>query len=83
MNDLKMLTVEEVIDILNTSKNTLTMLRETGALKAIKTGKAHMYSQEAVRKFQLTYEGYDMDNLVNINASVEAVKSKQLGKLGA
>lgn len=42
-----------------------------------------MYSQEAVRKFQLTYEGYDMDNLVNINASVEAVKSKQLGKLGA
>ena len=35
MNDLKMLTVEEVIDILNTSKNTLTMLRETGALKAI------------------------------------------------
>ena len=42
MNDLKMLTVEEVIDILNTSKNTLTMLRETGALKAIKTGKSYM-----------------------------------------
>ena len=42
-----------------------------------------MYSQEAVRKFQSTYEGYDMDNLVNINASVEAVKSKKQGKLGA
>ena len=62
MNDLKMLTVEEVTDLLNTSKNTLTMLRETGALKAIKT-----------------FEGYSMDNHVNINASIEDVKSKQLG----
>ena len=79
MNDLKMLTVEEVIDILNTSKNTLTMLRETGELKAIKTGKSYMYSQEAVKRFQATFEGYSMDNLVNINASIEDVKSKQLG----
>lgn len=83
MDNLRMLTVDEVAELLHTSLTTLSYLRETGALKAIKTGKAHMYSQEAVRKFQLTYEGYDMDNLVNINASVEAVKSKQLGKLGA
>lgn len=82
MENLRMLTVDEVAELLHTSLTTLSYLRETGALKAIKTGKAHM-SQEAVRKFQLTYEGYDMDNLVNINASVEAVKSKQLGKLGA
>lgn len=79
MNDLKMLTVEEVTDLLNTSKNTLTMLRETGALKAIKTGKNYMYSQEAVKRFQEKFEGYSMDNLVNINASIEDVKSKQLG----
>lgn len=79
MNDLKMLTVEEVTDLLNTSKNTLTMLTETGALKAIKTGKNYMYSQEAVKRFQATFEGYSMDNLVNINASIEDVKSKQLG----
>ena len=55
-----MLTVEEVTDLLNTSKNTLTMLRETGALKAIKTGKNYMYSQEAVKRFQATFEGYSM-----------------------
>lgn len=73
MNDLKMLTVEEVTDLLNTSKNTLTMLRETGALKAIKTGKSYMYSQEAVKRFQEKFEGYSMDNLVNIKNSLNAV----------
>lgn len=73
MNDLKMLTVEEVTDLLNTSKNTLTMLRETGALKAIKTGKNYMYSQEAVKRFQETFEGCSMDNLVNIKNSLNAV----------
>lgn len=80
---LKMLTREETSKLLNTSLNTLDMLREVGALKAIKIGKNYMYSQFAIKQFQLDYEGYDMDNLVNINASVEAVKSKQLGKLGA
>lgn len=73
MNDLKMLTVEEVTDLLNTSKNTLTMLRETGALKAIKTGKSYMYSQEAVKRFQEKFEGYSMDNLVNIKNSLNAI----------
>ena len=68
-----MLTVEEVTDLLNTSKNTLTMLRETGALKAIKTGKSYMYSQEAVKRFQEKFEGYSMDNLVNITNSLIAV----------
>lgn len=34
MNDLKMLTVEEVTDLLNTSKNTLTMLRETVGIES-------------------------------------------------
>lgn len=68
-----MLTVEEVTDLLNTSKNTLTMLRETGALKAIKTGKSYMYSQEAVKRFQEKFEGYSMDNLVNIKNSLNAI----------
>lgn len=36
---LKMLTREETSKLLNTSLNTLDMLREVGALKAIKIGK--------------------------------------------
>lgn len=75
MNDLQMLTAEEVATLLNTSKVTLITLRETGALKAIKTGRNYMYSQEAVRRFQHDYEGYNMDNLVNITRSVEEVKT--------
>lgn len=36
MDNLRMLTVDEVAELLHTSLTTLSYLRETGALKAIK-----------------------------------------------
>lgn len=47
-DSLKMLTREETSKLLNTSLNTLDMLREVGVLKAIKIGKNYMYSQFAI-----------------------------------
>ncbi len=59
------------------------MWRETGALKPIKTGRNYMYSQEAIKKFQEKYEGFDMStpegvnkayNTLNINETKATIK---------
>lgn len=75
MTDLKMLTREETSKLLNTSLATLDMLRDVGVLKAIKIGKNYMYSQYAIKQFQLDYEGYELSNLVTITDSYKQVST--------
>lgn len=79
-NSLKMLTREETSKLLNTSLNTLDMLREVGVLKAIKIGKNYMYSQFAIKQFQLDYEGYELSNLITITNSYKQVSTLEKGK---
>ena len=79
-NSLKMLTREETSKLLNTSLNTLDMLREVGVLKAIKIGKNYMYSQFSIKQFQLDYEGYELSNLVTITNSYKQVSTLEKGK---
>ena len=78
MDNLRMLTSKEAAKVFNISMVTLNMWRETGVLKPIKTGKNYMYSQEAIKKFQEKYEGYEMDNLVHVNETLEKIRSAEI-----
>lgn len=52
MSDLKMLTQDEVATLLNVSRDQVTMFRETGIIKATKTGKCYMFSQQEIKLFK-------------------------------
>ena len=49
------------------------MLRQVGILKAIKTGRTYMFSQETIKDFQHDYAGYDVNNAENARQSYLAV----------
>lgn len=70
---VKMLSVEEVGEILNVSRNQITMLREIGIIKAIKTGKNYMFPLEEIQRFQRDYIGYDVSNKEKAIKAYEAV----------
>lgn len=72
MTGLKMLTMDEVAELMNTTRDTLTMLREIGIIRPIKIGKSYMFSQKEVARFQDEYVGCDLSNKVTaINAYKE------------
>ena len=60
----KMFTQEEIAQLFNVSRALVTMWREVGIIKAIKTGKNYMFSQDEVRRFQSDYIGFDVSNRV-------------------
>lgn len=74
--DLKMLTQEDVGELLNISRSQVQMLREIGIIKAIKTGRNYMFSQEEIRRFQKDYGGYDVSNRVTAIQSFKDVNFK-------
>ncbi|MFR7592470.1 MAG: helix-turn-helix domain-containing protein [Longibaculum sp.] len=77
MSELQMFTQDEVAKLINVHRDTVTTLREVGVIKAIKTGRNYMFSQDAVRRFQHDYEGYDVSNRVKaIQAYREVEKSR-------
>lgn len=68
---LDMFTQEEVARKLHTTRENITMLREVGILKSIKTGKNYMFSQKELERFQCDYAGQDVSNRVK---AIEAYK---------
>ena len=76
LNELKMLTQEEVADLLNIHKTQVSMLRQVGVLKSIKTGRNFMFSKEAIKQFQIDYAGCDVSNIDAAKASYLEVTSK-------
>lgn len=73
MNDLQMLTQEEVAELLHAHVTTVSMLREVGILPAIKTGRNYMFSQQTIRDFQKNYSGFDVSNRVKAVESFQYV----------
>lgn len=59
---LKMLAQDEVAELLNVSRQQITMLREIGIINAIKTGKSYMFTREEIQRFQRDYVGCDVSN---------------------
>lgn len=73
MTDLKMLTQDEVATLLNVSRDQITMLREVGIIRATKTGKCYMFSQQEIKSFQELYKGLDVSNKVKALESYKKV----------
>lgn len=78
LNNLRMLTQEEVAELLHTHITTVAMLREIGILPATKTGRNFMFSQETILKFQIDYLGMDVSNKRNAIKSYETVENKKI-----
>lgn len=72
---LKMLTSEQVAILLNVGIEQVTMLRETGVLKPIKTGKNYMFSQNEIERFQAEFVGLDCSNRVKAIESLKAIET--------
>ena len=75
MSDLKMLTQDDVAELFNAHRDTVAMWREIGIIKATKTGRCYMFSQEEIRRFQKDYKGLDVSNRVKALESYKKVTS--------
>ncbi|WP_286670105.1 helix-turn-helix domain-containing protein [Thomasclavelia cocleata] len=73
MTDLKMLTQDELSELINVSRDQITMLREVGIIRATKTGKCYMFSQAEIKRFQRDYAGLDVSNKVKALESYKKV----------
>lgn len=76
MEDLQMITQEELTKILNCSESHVTFLRELGIIPAIKTGRNFMFSQRAIQNFFKKYEGLDVSSRVKAMQSKEIAESR-------
>lgn len=73
MTDLKMLNQDEVAELINVSRDQVAMLREVGIIRATKTGKCYMFSQQEIKSFQELYKGLDVSNKVKALESYKIV----------
>ena len=77
MTDLKMLTQDEVSELINVSRDQITMLREVGIIRATKTGKCYMFSQADIKRFQRDYVGLDLSNIVKAFEAFNLVEEQK------
>ena len=73
---LKMLTREETSELLNTHRDTVSMLCEVKILHPIKIGKCYMFSQEDIQNFQREYGGLDVSNKLKALESKKTVEAR-------
>lgn len=73
MTDLKMLTQDEVSELINVSRDQVAMFREVGIIRATKTGRSYMFSQAEIKRFQRDYAGLDVSNKVKALESYKKV----------
>ena len=80
IDDLQMLSQEDLYKLLNVGKETLIMWRDLGILKPIKTGRSFMFSQESIKEFQKRFEGYDISNRFNALKSLKEIQENELNE---
>ncbi len=73
MEELQMLTQEEVASLLHTHVTTITTLRELNIIPAIKTGRNFMFSRKEIELFQSKFRGLDVSNRVKAMESMRIV----------
>lgn len=83
MTDLKMFNQEELAQLINVSRDQVTMLREIGVIRAIKTGKCYMFSQEEIKRFQRDYARFDVSNKIKAIEAYNLVHEQQKATVGA
>ena len=74
MNNLQMLTCEQVAEIFHVHKNQVNIWRETGILRGIRTGRNIMYSQDEIRAFQARFIGCDISNRLHIREALKQLE---------
>lgn len=74
LDNLKMLTTDDVAEIFNVHRNQVQMFKDQGILKGIRTGKNIMYSQEEILNFQRRFKGYNISNVKEIKATIHAME---------
>ncbi len=72
----KMLTTAEVGKLCGVSEQQVTMWRECGILKGVRTGKPWVFSQEEIRAFQRRFAGYDISNRAKVKIALEQEQKK-------
>lgn len=72
MEELKMLTREDVAKILHAHVNTVSMLMQVGVIQSVKVGKNYMFPKSVISSFQAEYLGLDCSN------RQKAIESKNL-----
>ena len=77
MEELKMLTREEVAELFHVHVNTISMLRAVGIIDGIKIGKNYMFSQKVIRTFQDDYIGLDVSNKNKAMISKQTVEKRK------
>lgn len=77
MEELKMLTREEVAELLHVHVNTRSMLRKVRIINSIKIGKNYMFSQKVIRVFQDDYIGLDVSNKAKAIISKQTVEKRK------
>lgn len=78
MNDLKMLTREDVAEVLHVHVNTVSMLREVGITRGIKIGKNYMFPRNTIVAFETNYLGLDCSNKLKATESKKIVDQRQI-----
>ncbi|WP_349820343.1 DNA-binding protein [Catenibacterium sp. RTP21428st1_D7_RTP21428_210409] len=77
MNDLQMITQEELTKLIHCSEAHVTFLRELGIIPAIKTGRNYMFSPVSIQNFFDDYAGLDVSNRIKAMRSKEIVESRK------
>lgn len=72
MEELKMLTREDVAEILHAHVNTVSMLMQVGIIQSVKVGKNYMFPKSVISSFQTEYLELDCSN------RQKAIESKNL-----
>ena len=72
-----MLNQDEVAELINVSRDQVAMLREVGIIRATKTGKCYMFSQQEIKLFQEMYKGLDVSNKVKAIKAYNLVHEQQ------
>lgn len=75
----KMMSIEEVAKECRCSKQQISMLREIGIIRAIRTGKSYMIPINEFNRFTRDYIGYDVSNHEKALKAYREVENDRLG----
>lgn len=63
-------TIDELCEVLKTSKPTINALRDCGVLNPIRLGNKDIYPEEQIREFLIDYSGADLSNATTMKAEL-------------
>lgn len=78
MEELRLYTRKEVAELFHVHVNTVTMLKDSGVLHAIKIGKGYMFTRKSILDFETNYVDLDVSNLTKALESKSIVDARMV-----